>query len=162
MNNFFMILISIPVFTFGLMIGVFLGYTVIDKRTKSEIRRAIERSGGYSRGKVNSLADTRVEPRKSGNNKTVEIIVPELDTAGVVMESDIRKVSGELADLSPSGAAVLCSEFIPIGLVVKMTYIYGTPQFRMKEAETRNISITPRGLRIGFQFISPLQGISDK
>jgi hypothetical protein len=143
-----------------LIIGVFIGGIIFESKAKKQLRKRIE---GETKPNSNSnnLSDTRDKTRRRVNILEAEVIAPMLDPAGVAFEDEEIKCMVRIVDISKEGVSILSQNFFREGLVLRISCRSKEEKifFNSKEAEVRNLALLKDGLRIGLQFVVPLEDL---
>jgi len=150
----FLILLLLAALAIGIVIGVFLGFSSIDFKTKSEIRKRMT-SRKYNEKPLNTLAECREELRNIVQGVSMGIIAPILDTAGVATEEEFKFVA-ELLDISEHGACILSKHFLTPGITIHVQCVDTDLHFPLVPAQIRHISLAERGIKLHLQFYKPI------
>ncbi|MEI8176751.1 MAG: hypothetical protein WCG78_07805 [Candidatus Omnitrophota bacterium] len=146
---------SIASFAVGALASFFLFFTVFSRAVKLAIRKRLER-GRYDAEPIDRLSDTRAAARESMDFFPALIKAPILDSAGAVTADDDQAMNVFLVEISKLGATVLSQTFVPVGLPVMISCSERKLSFALRDAQVVNVKIGEHGLRIGLQFLKPL------
>jgi hypothetical protein len=158
-DTFLTPVVALWAFVAGFLVAIFAFFIVYANDVKRNVRRRIE-ADRYDSEAINWMADTRIETRTPVENTPVLVKAPKLDTAGVVMPGEEQEFTAVLTDISLHGATVISPYFLSEGLVIFIACYEKNTNFSLREAMVRNIRLVSSGIRVGLQFIIPLEDIN--
>jgi hypothetical protein len=145
----------------GMVIGIIIGITALHQLGKCQFREKINNEIKMSKV-ANKIINPRQDKRNSVHYLNPEIIAPILDGVGTATR-ETMKFNAVAVNISQNGIALISQYFLKPGLTVKICSKGNAEKihFSLIDAEVRNINITPRGLKIGLQFLKPLKKLKN-
>jgi hypothetical protein len=150
-----MVLLIVFIAIVCFLAGVFSGGIFFEYLSKSELRKRLEGEDSF---KLSKFSESRRETRKRVNIQA-QVLAPVLDSAGILMESEQITCMVKIIDISRHGIGIISDRFFKKGLVLKISCRSETLQLTDKEAQARNFSVSPKGIRTGLEFLVPLKDI---
>lgn len=150
------IILAVFVLVIGFILGTLVGFSSYGTMAQNEIRNRLAKER-YDAKPLTPFSESRREKRlRIDAYPLVSIKAPVLDSAGVPTVNEELIFPAHLTDISRNGCAIISTTYLQKGLDIQIACNDARIGFGYRPAEVRNISLTPRGVRIGLQFFKPL------